>query len=367
MTYIISYLFISLVCLIKSQLNLKFFKAVCTVIIFIALLTIASGRANNIGTDISYYVELVFNNSKQYYSFQEFLYSHQLEFGYDYLSFLCSRMTNDIHVVFLINHFFILFFVFCAINFFSRDYKISSSFCLLLYIFSFYNYSLNIVRQSIAVSILFFFMFFLFKKNYLIFLIGTFFSVLFHDSGIVGLFIFILFVIYNFIKTFKYKRYLIVLFLLGTFIVILFSPMFITFFVSIGILPERFEEHFYSYQTQTNGVLFIFSQFPILFLSIYSIAKNKIDERLSFLYYFPVFSFSFSICGLYFGFAGRLLYYFQIFNIILYPLIQSKFYNQKNKVILNAVYFLWIIFLWFYCYFICNWGETIPYEWGWNI
>lgn len=165
MTYIISYLFISFVCLIKSQLNLKFFKAVCTVIIFIALLTIASGRANNIGTDISYYVELVFNNSKQYYSFQEFLYSHQLEFGYDYLSFLCSRMTNDIHVVFLINHFFILFFVFCAINFFSRDYKISSSFCLLLYIFSFYNYSLNIVRQSIAVSILFFFMFFLFKKN----------------------------------------------------------------------------------------------------------------------------------------------------------------------------------------------------------
>lgn len=219
-------------------------RVLCAIIIVLIPSLLAGLRANTVGTDVALYAEPIFNQAALSKSLKE-LYEYcswrfgTVEIGFLFLARVVSLITNQVGVfLFLLQAVTVFPVVIIA-------YKNSSSqsirVTLEVYMFLFYGYSLNIMRESIAVSWFLLAYIYFTEQRYFKMALSLIVAVLFHNSVVIGiaLYIFAL-AICRIIK----KPRTMLIFIAASGIIMAMSQQWMVYIINIllsfGIIPQKY-------------------------------------------------------------------------------------------------------------------------------
>lgn len=172
---------------------------------FIAILLpciLAGMRADTIGTDVRVYVEPMYNAAKQSTSFSSYMdqrwyviwrymYVGKFEIGFTTLVYLIEKLGGSLGTVLFFIHVLIVTPIYLGLKKMNKPYPVWLG--MLVFYLLFYNTSLNMMRQWIAMSILFYGLAYLIvneKKKYFITVVV---ACLFHTSALMGVIIYFLY------------------------------------------------------------------------------------------------------------------------------------------------------------------------------
>ena len=148
---------------------------------------IAGLRDSTVGTDTELYVVPIFNGiATNGQTLKEFLDSYPgMEWGYLFLTFVVSRLTDQpVFLLLCIHSLIILPLYMTAMKW--REY-LSPVFFMFIFYMIFFQESLSIARQSIALSLSLLAFTSYIEKKYLYYFVYTIIALLFHQTAVIAL------------------------------------------------------------------------------------------------------------------------------------------------------------------------------------
>ncbi len=357
--YLLSF-FLSYLILISSERVRT--KCIRLVMILVALLipsVLAGLRDYSIGTDISVYGNIWFQNaiqSKDIFTYLKWASSSDIGIVYAILNYIVSVFTTDPHWFYFTLSFITIGFTYkTAID--NKD-LVNVPFSMLVYYLLFYNQSLNLLRQSLAMVFVACTFKYLRTKN--LGMIGLFsvLAVLTHSSAIIVVAI----IATYFSVNSNYKTIAKISIIAASFISVLFLNQLIELLVHLKFLTSRYESYLSVYQRGGGYVRLFLLCIPYLLLMITCNKKNQNVHR-SLTYYLIMATFL-SFLAFRMTYLSRIAYYFDIFLIITIPFIDmnSNLKIRIKSIELNRIILIIMVFAyWVYVYVYTNSGNTIPY------
>lgn len=362
----------------------KFVKGFILFLIIFFPSLIAAFRGLTVGTDILTYVKPIqdiANNSNDYWDFinyNGFLENgdafSRFEKGYVSLAYFCSRFNNSLSLNFFLSELIIMFCLVFGLIRLKRIRNTNIPLWLGLAVFYsfFYNLSFNMVRQSMAMFILFYAFTYLIDKKWIEYVIFVFIATLFHNTAIIG---FLFLIIYwfiiekhsnmhfsigkNKIKNEGIRTLFIMILIL---IIFLFLPLLKDIVNVIGL--TKYSGYI------PNQIHFSRSQFLIKlpFLLILLVNWRSIENSNNRLRYFYLAIIIIDILLSQLSgigttsseYGSRISWYTSVFYIYMVPdIIISD--NKYKNIILVSLLILFLIIYWYIYIVILNYNATIPY------
>lgn len=361
----------------------RIFKRLLTLSAILIPALVAGGRANVIGTDVKTYAEPLqnfanLNNNFTYFlNFQGFLSNGQpfqrFEKGYVSLVYFASRVTPKIWFNFFITEFIILCCVVLGMFKFSKIRNISISIGIFTFFAFFYNQSFNLIRQSLAMFILFYGFSYLVNKDWLKYVLIIFVAFLFHHSAIIGFsFLFIYWILtVNTKKQLNFKlnadhvlspQTTKALMLCIVVIVATFSPSIIG-----GILATLGLGQYVSYLPSAaihGSWVELLIRLPFLAILLLEWKDNSGNK----LKYFYLVIVVLDICLSQLSghdsaateFGSRIALYTSAFYIyIMADMLNAK--KNSKSLLLKVILVVYLCFYWYLFSVVLNYNETVPY------
>lgn len=329
-------------------------------IVAILTLSILAGiRSLDIGTDVKTYVQPAFMHT--IVSGLDNYFTSQIEIGYMILNYLVSLFTHRISILLFVIQFIIIFFSYQGIKKICKD---NSNMGFMIFIILFYNMSLNIVRQFLALAFLLYSFKFLYQKKYLITILIIILSSLFHKSAIIFLAVPLLYKFAEKIKKRDIPSFVIAI-ATGLLTILLFDNL-LSLFVKIGFLPEKYLFYQDHYVNATLNFQFIFIMVDLVIILLYLFQRNKKlnkENESTLFYYFALIDILFLIVGARYDVINRVGLYFRVPAYVYYlSKIDLFFTSQKNKKLVNYCVIAICLLIWCYIYILGNAGATYPYQ-----
>lgn len=308
--------------------------------IFVILFLFSAVRFN-IGTDYP-----------KYYQFTSGMIdirenNYMLMEPFNVLLIITGYILHSPQFYFIISSLLVSIFFYFGIKQNSSDYFLSTL-CFICFPF-FYLESMNIVRQFIAIAIIFYAIKYIYEKNFAKYASFILIASLFHISALIA---FILY-INNFFDFNRQKN--IFLLVLSIFLERIFHYL----LQALAFLPFFSKINFYL-STNQEGYRFVFLSMIVLNIInlIFYNRINKIDEKNKFL----LDSFNIGCCLIFLFMdipviAGRLIFYFYAFLILIIPNYYRLF---KQKVFIKSLLCIILIIL----FFIRIWYSSHLYDIG---
>lgn len=310
------------------------------------ILFILAGLRYNVGTDYLTYSRL---------QIPEVLsgINYRVEILYRWIIY-AGNSLGDWQWIFILTHFIIVFFICLYIKKQSSLYFISY---FILIFGTFYNYSLNAMRQAIAITIFLYATKYIKNNNFAKYVVLIIIAGLFHKSGFFYLPVY-------FLKDLSIDKKINRIGIVGIFIgaYILAAP--IRNIISIILTKINIYSNYFGSTLDNDAfrtmyaLFFILNVFTsIVCLCVYSKNKDlKIDITIQILATF-ISSIAFVIPN-----AFRVIYMFSSIQITLVPNILMKIKNKILRLLL-IVLFLSVYLLIFYVFIVKhNWNGTLPYQ-----
>ncbi len=323
----------------------------------------AAIRDLNIGTDVRVYVEPLFTVSlisNSFFTFFNSIYGIN-DLGYIVVTFLCGKMSNNILYLLLTNQFLIMIPVLIALIK-KYGYKKELLFGWTLFLLVMYNQSLNMVRQSIAISFSILAISNINNKKSLLYIIFSIIAISFHKSAIVLLPILIMYrLLYS--DDIKEKNKFLIKFVIVTLLILglLFLPQLLLFFKDIGLISST-KYNLYIIQYSRDGFDFPLIRTLLYLLTIIFIIYNKDNDNskeYKIILLFGVISIILLEYCCRIMYAERISYYFFYPLVILYmPLLLQ---NSKNKLFNSFTFQIIIVAFWIYWVLYLNYDSTLPF------
>lgn len=278
--------------LINLSDKLKKQQRFCIVLVALLMPSILSGcRDYSMGYDVELYGNRYFELAHQYnfIDYIQLMTDKQIEPLYAILNKLVSYVSDSPHLLYGIQTFIILILIYLMV----KECNYSTATCFMAFFCIMFIDSFNILRQYLAIAIIFFSFKFVRKKKFIKYIICIAISTGFHFTGISGL---ILWPLYSWITMFnksnpkkiknissKSKRKIILITLLAVLLVIQFGRVTSTL-VGIGFFPVRYVAYDTGIDTTLN-ISGIVSRLPLLILAfiIFKHRKEKNREAYFFL------------------------------------------------------------------------------------
>lgn len=343
------YLYIGLLSSLFSMMY-SFFKErnIVTPFFFISfcILFVLGAIRYDVGTDYvlysDYQIPFVLDDKDVNF---EFLAKEIAKFGF----FLSGQ--EHYQYIFAIYHFICVFFVFCAIKSQSKILALS----VFIYMFSsFYNFSLNGMRQAMAISIILYSMRFIFERKILYILLVIIAS-LFHKSALICF----LFVFFD-RKTLGIKSFLIASFIIFL-VFLLFREGIYSIISALGVYSEyigsQFDTGAYNITITIYGIVSF-----ALFYSLNELTKKCFLRERVFYLNINYILFLLALIMSFIPNGYRFFYIFLPFHIIIFPNMISLLKNRGNKFIYGVFLFWFYILFFTKTILITNYGETLPYR-----
>lgn len=343
------YLFLivsSLYLYILKSTNLgKKFERISAFIIFLELYIISAIRVH-VGTDYGIYLDLYKKIDKLTYD------PKGMEFGYFYLNKFVKNIFGGEYAIFAVTSLIIIGLVYLTVKKFSVDPVLS----LIIYMCVSYLTSLNIIRQSIAISIVFFSIRYIDSK--VKWLIPLLIGVLFHKTMILVIPFFFLAKL-----NLKKKHYI--------FIGIIGIGLFLTYGRTLIFITEFIEgfDHYVGSNFVKEGAnpirtIITFTIFIFFLLDYKEIMKNK---NMKFAFTMFLFGTMFSLFMVKGKIFARVVDYFDIFQILLIPYVinsikKLNIFCLKKYILLITTIILAANFYYFYYSVKTNQSNVIPYK-----
>lgn len=366
----------------KKQWKHKWWFAVIALLI---PCLIAGLRADCIGTDVQTYLKplyLLARNSSSFLSFFSekwwsvwyYRYVKDIEIGFLIVLYVISKLFHSLFAV----QFVVELLICVPVYFGIKTNKNSNAIWLSMAVYYafFFNKSLNMMRQGIAMAFVFCGMEYLINKSsYKKYLVCQFVGLLFHTSSLIGV---IIVLIYSFIKTdstttslislndssHKQRIRMLLCMSLGSIIVLSYSI--------IGYCLSLFGLGKYSGYFGGGNLRFskfsILSLLPIMILMIFSFKRLIIkDKKISFYFIMLFYTMIFSQVSEATPFTIRMSYYFMFFIFVLIPKLVDQFEipSLKNQLLISdlkkplALGYLFVY--WYLSYAYMGTDHTVPY------
>lgn len=373
--YVISFA-ISCVIIYLAEKNKD--KSLSTILLWLAIFitaVVAGLRADTIGTDVRGYVEPMYNLAKQSNSYVEFLNSSFLkgyvnmkisssEPGYSLFVYIIAKSGGNLAANLFFTQLFINAFILFGIWHF-RD-KMNVWLGMLVFNALFYNESLNMIRQWMAVSVLIYGFKYLAEQRWGSYLLCVLFATSFHSSGIVGILFLLVYYLLNIVNdnakilVSLSNRKISLKVTITALVTILLSFLFLNTQV-ISTLLNGIGKSDYVAGYMKNGISFslirLLNVLPMVLLYIFRNRTIQKDAR----YFFAVTVFG-SIAVAQFStvttFGGRILDFFTMYNVYTMPLL------TKNSKALKLLVIVYCIFYWWYYIVFLRYNDTVPYVFG---
>ena len=349
-----------------NRIRSKRIVRICYIGVALFLPSLLAGlRDYSIGTDV-----LVYGNTWFEYAISDADFHHYIAWGtasgidliYCIINYIIARFTDNAHWFYFIFSFITTGLIYKSAED-NRDI-VEPYFVMLSYYLLFYNQSLNMLRQSLALAIAACSFSYIRKNQYPQFALCAILAFLAHRSAIVVILLLLIYKIVNSqIRTLGKAMVLI-----GA-LIALFSINYIyTVLVHIGLLTTRYDNYFDIQQRGGFYIHLILLCAPY-FVLIYSLIKEFICDKLvreaiNGLKYYLLFSMIVGCVSLKMTYISRIVLYFDIMLIFTVPLIASNLSptlvmngRKINKVVLT----LWMLIYWIIVYVVRNSGETFPF------
>lgn len=374
-TYLVMFT-VTLFCAMINDKNLNRDKPRKLVHIFTALVIIllpaalAGMRASSVGTDTSVYGIPVFNNAISSYSLLSLFDARSdIDYGFLFLAYIVSRFTHNFGWFLFAISTFIQYFVYLAL------YKSQKTHSILIgewvYLFLFYNMSLNIMRQSMAMSVLLLFTIFIREKRYITSILLLLFACSFHQTALIGFLYIIVFLIFDNMNqirdldVFKKRRtrntiLLLLMIVIGLFVSNSFQNIVISM-VGYGLIAEdylRYLQSSYSFTTQPK----LYLLYPIIYISLF-LRKEK---RYDFMAIAILDIVAFYLQGINF-YLYRIATYFMFYRILSISDGKIDYIRilHNKKISKNGLIYMFAILIscicWYYFTGYYNQNDTLPY------
>ncbi len=354
------------------------------VLIIVALLIpcfIAGLRDKCIGTDVQTYLSqmteaaISADNFSDYMTTSWFmiwrnLYVSDYEIGFSTTVYIVAKLFRNIYAV----QFVIQGLVIAPIcySLYKNDRTPTSLFWvgILTYYFMFFNSSLNLMRQSIAMAFIFLAFTFLENKNNKMCCFFTIVAVLFHTSAVIGI---VIYFIYNYIsaekkvdvsesvRDEKRKNINMMVVILVGFVIVVGTGIATKILSSIGL--SKYVGYI------SGNIMFmpnqILSRLPAILILVYAMlyAKRKNRTFQNFQFYFTMMIFDVLLAQFTSvnSFAGRIGMYFSQFEMLAFPAIC---YETRNKKLIQFCLIGYMLFYWWFFYVLNGVNATVPYVFG---
>ena len=309
----------------------------------------------NVGTDYAGYINKYIPNvlfGEYSYITMEPLYATIIEFA-DYL--------GDYQWVFVVTHFLIIWFIYKAISYDSPDIVMSVA---LVVITGFYNSSLNIMRQSIAVAIFLFSIKYIQQKDFAKYIAYIIFASLFHSIA----WVFLPFYILSFDKfDVNHKT----IWVCAAVALRLFCSPMRNLFVAISSKFDFYSSYFGSvYDTYNSNIMYFVVNILITLLAVYveHIGEMDCSERRKYNIYFVIQYVSLALSALapVIPNCNRIISIFSAGQIIYLPILFKNIKNKKERQIIVFAIMVGYFAVTYKMYYIGNAGGTFPYQTIWK-
>ena len=331
---------------------------------FLPLLLLATFRDLSIGYDVRVYqyslsqIAERSNSLRDYYAIN--FVGQNMEPLYAFCTYVGTKIAG-MKGVFFINEFLVLIFTYAAI-WKLKDYIVPQK-ILACFLFIYYLHTFDIIRQSIAMSIIFYTYTRLRERKYISSIILVIIAFMFHKSAILG--IGIVFLYYVSVRNLRWFYGALVLLAVGA-VSFSYRQIFVFLFKFLPFLPERYIDS--RYLSLEGGVdinvaklIYIIIGLGVLLIAYY-LHANEIIDNYTFLLYMMILAVARITVGSQAEFAYRAFLYPEYFSIMVVPQYEYLLKQEKGNFMIGE--YLFYGFLLFYCVFffmIRNVGETYPY------
>ncbi len=324
------------------------------------LVVLAGCRDYSIGTDIRIYGNLIFDGAKGYSNFSYYLrdYSLRAEPLYLLLNFIVSRLTDSAHWLYaavgviMYTGFFVGLYRF-------RD-RISLTYGWTIFILLFYGISCNLMKQMLAMSMLFMGSIHALNNTYVRFLPYVILAALFHQTSIVfsaaiiGLRILI---------PKKHKRFYQFIVIMGAFFLVFGYSYLLQWIIGHGILAAKYSQYIYQYNFNIAFNPILQRAFPMVMFFVFSKMKYKDEEEIRvFLQSMMYLDLILIVMGNLGDFPlQRVSYYCSIYNLYTYSFFVKRINSEHNRRIVGALIVIALTGIWIYQYVYRGNAGIFPY------
>lgn len=277
------------------------------------------------------------------------------EVGFNIINKIIFNLTGNYKVFFFVTSFIFLYFLYKGIYENSNNLFIS---IMMIFIGQSYFYSMNMIRQAIAIAIIFYAFKYIKHDKKIKYILCCVIASCIHISALLMIpFI----IVFNF-KLDNKKRIILIILLLIT------QPV-IEIVIKYIIQFTPYAWYYTSqYNTGNSSMLLILINMIIFILnSFYYNKETKEDKEFKILTNINFIGMCIILLSSSIPLVNRLVRYFTIFQILLIPKIFEKEKNQKLRIILKIVT-LGILFITMYYQIIILGGEGVyPYKSIFNI
>ena len=343
------------------------------------LIILAALRDESVGYDVKVYQSKMFaiaKNSANVVRFYNNEFISTVEPLYSLVTYLASKI-GGIFWLFLFNEVLVILFLFLSIWKFRECTSPYRS--LACYLFVYYLWSYDIIRQMIAMMIVLYAISLLFEERYKTCVVMMLLAIGFHTSAVVGFAVMLIKILCDR----KSKRiYVAIIVFLTVVISFSFRELFTWIVRSIPFLPEKYISA--SYLTiAEGGIDFSVSKFAYIVMALSSIliyvlfgikatgnnSKNEYSgiemyySNCEFFLCMMVISLGGVIVGSVARFANRAFYYMEMFSIFTIPNIKYIFRDdKKNRLLVNVLMYSFLIAFCVEYLMILNVAGVFPYK-----
>ena len=342
--------------------------------ISIALPVILAGlRDYSIGVDVQHYLDMprYWNGAVRRGSFMEyFSYYHRTgagEYLFALLLGLVEDITNNYHIFLMLCHLVIVTGVYIG-AFRHRD-TVNPVFILILFYLLFFSHSLNIIRQYMAMAVIFAVLKDLEEGRYVKYTVAVLIASALHNTALMALSAMLIhLVLYSNYKVPTIKGWIVpslkarIVFILGglQLLVAMFLPA-ARILYKIGLFPEKYAYYLYP-QGLTPALIVMGLLVMELAAVVFCIGLMK---RRSFMVaFFAVSSGCYLILQELTGiisFGKRIAGYYSFSNLVTIALLASSMKNKKARTLAHLLIGAVALLYWLYIYILRNASETYPY------
>lgn len=363
--YLLVFLIVEILAVLscKKESSKKFKIAIYPALIVIILSIFGGLRDLTIGTDVLVYGSNWFEIATNFSSLSSYInYIDSSDVGYLFINYVVSRFTSDV------NMFLIVLQIICnglvvATLYKYRD-KVPFWLSLLVYLCVFYCRTFNILRQAIALSLVFYAIRFLDENRPIRFIITVLIASTFHFTAIVSLIIILFRKICELSP--RFKTMFVVIIVIITFIIVFFIKDMISILYSLGIVNLRIYNYLYDFATSQFSVTVIELVFKVLMLALVLLQNKKMRDNFklnNLLVLCAIVDFVIYQIRSVIMYSDRLSFYFGYFLMLIFPQAAVSLKAKgRDKLVLNCLFAVFLLGYWYYKFVYSGSCEVYPYS-----
>lgn len=361
--YIVTFLLVVLISYFAEKLSNKN-KVLSIFFIFVAivLLSFVGGmRDYNIGTDINVYGKNWFEYALKYQKFAN--YADVIEtsdIGYLFINFWVAKFTENFNTFLFIHQLICNSLIFITLYKYRKEVPLYLS--VLVYLCVYYCRTYNYLRQSLALSIVFFGFRYVKEKKIIKFLAVVLIAAQFHFTAYVALTIYIIYMLLS--SDIKYKNIFTILIIALTIFCTVNIVNVIKILYSCNIVSYRIYQYIYNSMRGSIDISIIETAFKLVFLGICLIGVKKINEKEKMnlaIIVMLIMDFIFFQMRSVILYTDRFSLYYGYMLMLLFPQIPQIWKKNNDSEIIKLVIILVLIIFWLFKFVFENSGEVFPY------